>query len=62
MNSNTITDNGKVRCPRCEKVQDVLAYTPLENLANDTVPIIKCNLCRFVFAPFEIYVRSQTKT
>lgn len=45
-----ITDEGKIQCPRCNEVQDLLAYTRLQQLSvNWTVPLIKCKLCKFVF-------------
>jgi hypothetical protein len=51
-----ITDSGKIRCPQCHKEQDVLAYVRLKNLApNESVDIIKCRLCRHIFAPIDPY-------
>lgn len=47
-----ITNEGKVVCPQCEVAQDLLAYTKLKNLnPTDCADIIKCKLCRHVFAP-----------
>jgi rubredoxin len=41
-------------CPRCKVWQDVLRFVPLEQIgeyAHETVPIYKCALCRWLFAP-----------
>ncbi len=61
--SKVFTNEGKIRCPQCEVVQDVLAYVPLKNLLpEETAEIIKCKLCRFVFAPVpKFYTLSAPK-
>lgn len=43
-----------MRCPRCKKLHDVLAYTPLEQIeefADETNAIVKCPNCRWFFSP-----------
>lgn len=46
------TDDGLIVCPQCNEPQNILAYTHLKHLnKEETAPIIKCRLCRFVFAP-----------
>lgn len=42
-----------LRCPGCEKEDDVLSYTPLEfseRYADQIVVPLKCRSCRHVFA------------
>lgn len=51
---NLITESGKMICPRCEEPQDILTFARLqhsEKYDKLTIPIYKCRLCRFVFAP-----------
>jgi DNA-directed RNA polymerase subunit M/transcription elongation factor TFIIS len=51
------TPQGKIECPQCHTVQDILAYTALKNLsADECAQIIKCKLCRHVFAPLGPYM------
>lgn len=43
-----------LRCPRCKKQDDVLAYKRLgmvEEFARETTPVYKCPSCRWIFAP-----------
>lgn len=43
-----------MRCPRCREQQDVLAFVPMgmiEEYAEETNPIYKCRMCRWVFSP-----------
>lgn len=47
--------NGRLmRCPRCKKEHDILAYVPLmqiEEFVPETNPIYKCPTCRWMFSP-----------
>lgn len=50
----TIFKGTKIICPQCEETQDLLAYTPLSQIKKYqefTTPILKCRLCKHVFAP-----------
>ena len=41
-------------CPRCKKYQDVLTFEPMKHIEEfdeQTVQILKCSLCHWVFAP-----------
>ncbi len=41
-------------CPRCKKYQDVLTFEPMKHIdefSEQTVQILKCGLCHWVFAP-----------
>ena len=43
-----------MHCPRCREKQDVLRYIPMgiiEEYADETNPIYKCPICRWVFSP-----------
>lgn len=45
-----------MRCPRCKKLRDILAWIPLmqiEEFVAETNPIYKCPDCRWVFSPAE---------
>lgn len=50
----SLVKGDKMICPRCKKWQNILEYIPdmqIEEYAHETVPIIKCSLCRWRFAP-----------
>lgn len=41
-------------CPRCREHIDILRFIPMgmvEEFKEDTVPVYKCPLCRWIFAP-----------
>ena len=45
-----------MRCPRCEKLHDILQYVPLtliEKFARETTMIYKCPKCSWIFAPVD---------
>lgn len=49
----TKSNRTEIRCPRCEKWQDVLAYKTPEVVAKygkSLNPIQKCGVCRHVFS------------
>lgn len=49
-----------MRCPRCKKLHSLLTYTPLlqiEEFADETVPVVKCPSCRWLFAPAPLNIR-----
>jgi rubredoxin len=49
-------------CPRCKVKQDILSFTPLDQIeeyAHETAPIYKCSLCRWVFAPVSRDILSE---
>lgn len=49
-----LIDGRYMRCPRCREKQDILRYIPMgvvEEFADETNPIYKCPLCRWVFSP-----------
>ncbi len=44
----------KMVCPRCKEEHNILAYVPLmqiEEFEDETNPIYKCPLCRWMFSP-----------
>lgn len=47
--------NGRhMTCPRCREKQDILRFIPMgmiEEFQDETNPIYKCPLCRWVFSP-----------
>ncbi len=51
-----IVDERHMRCPRCKEAQDILAFVPLQRVSEfvtETVPIVKCPKCKWLFAPAE---------
>lgn len=51
-----LIEGTKMRCPRCKRLHDVLAYVPLlmvEEFSEETTPVYKCPACLWVFAPIE---------
>lgn len=49
-----IVDQRYMRCPRCRRPQDILAYQPMglvEEFREETVPVYKCPSCHWIFAP-----------
>lgn len=45
-----------MRCPRCKKLRDILAFEQMETneeFEEETVPCYKCPNCRWIFAPAE---------
>lgn len=53
-NRRPLIDGRMMRCPRCKRKHDILAYVPLmqiEEFKGETVPIMKCPACRWLFAP-----------
>jgi uncharacterized protein YbaR (Trm112 family) len=65
VNNKNILQGTKLVCPRCKKPQDLLNYTRLQEIeeySQETVPIYKCSLCKWMFAiggemPQEIFER-----
>lgn len=52
--NSLIVDQRHMRCPRCRREQDILAYVPMgqvEEFRPETVPVYKCPSCRWIFAP-----------
>lgn len=50
MTNKLISDTGKIICPRCGSEKDLLSYTKLQQLNEEnTVPLWKCQECKFVF-------------
>lgn len=49
-----LIDGVRMRCPRCKKPQHVTDFERLmeiEEFAQETTPVYRCLLCRWVFAP-----------
>jgi rubredoxin len=49
-----LIEGRNMRCPRCKRPRDVLAYTPMkmiEEFIGETTPIYKCPDCSWMFAP-----------
>lgn len=52
--NSLIVDQRYMRCPRCRREQDILAYQPMgmvEEFREETVPVYKCPSCHWIFAP-----------
>lgn len=44
----------RVRCPRCDSLQEIDQYAQLERIAahmDDLNVVLKCRVCRHVFSP-----------
>ena len=49
-----LLDGHRIRCPRCKRLHDILAYTVFEQIeeyADETNPVMKCPHCRWIFSP-----------
>ena len=45
---------GKMHCPRCRRLQSVVAYRPLrmtEHFSDELNPILRCPSCNWLFSP-----------
>lgn len=52
--NSLIVDERYMRCPRCRRVHDVLAFVPMgmiEEFRTETAPVYKCPSCHWIFAP-----------
>jgi hypothetical protein len=53
--TSLLTNDGKLICPQCGEPQNILAFTPLNIakgwFASECMQILKCKLCRHLFAP-----------
>jgi hypothetical protein len=53
-NSKRLIVGGKMHCPRCKKLQPVLSFMRMEEspeFEDETNPIYKCSLCKWIFSP-----------
>lgn len=51
---NPLIVGNKMRCPRCKKLNNILAYVPLmeiEEFQEETNPVYKSPCCRWIFSP-----------
>lgn len=49
-----LIEGGKMHCPRCKELQDILKYKRMievEEFQTETNPIYKCPECRWLFSP-----------
>ncbi len=68
MNDSIVSPSGKIICPRCEVPADLLSYKTLQipegKYADQCAQILKCENCKFVFAPigyrfFKEFINTQ---
>jgi uncharacterized protein with PIN domain len=58
-----LIEGRSMRCPRCKKLHDILAYVPLqqiEEFSAETNPIYKCPSCRWMFSPAPHFLEDFT--
>lgn len=52
--TTSLVVGSRMHCPRCEKLQSVLAYRPLrmtDKFVSELSPILKCPSCGWLFSP-----------
>ena len=49
-----LIEGRSMRCPRCERLADILRYVPLgmiDKFADETSVVYRCPSCKWIFAP-----------